>query len=93
MKRRSWFDMPEGGEFAATSETLERAERTGLVNKRTKQTLSLAALAFAVGTFPFNPVVAMYWLVMAFFLWPSTNRLATERINNRKVRDLLRRFR
>src|SRR6185312_16635497 len=49
-----------------------------VVNQWTRNTLILTAMAFAVAMLPWYPVVAVYWLVIAFWLtagdWEANRR-------------------
>lgn len=64
------------------------------MDKGTRQILALAALAFGIGSLPFNLAVALGWILIAWFLWPSHNVLVPEVIRkNPRLRDLLRRLR
>ena len=72
---------------------LERAERASSMSQRTRNTLTLAAMAFAAASLSFYPVITIYWLVIAYWLAASAPGVAPWTIKPRGWRSLRRRRR
>ncbi|HUZ03308.1 MAG TPA: hypothetical protein VMU89_23425 [Thermomicrobiaceae bacterium] len=63
------------------------------MTQRMRNSLTLAAMAFAAATLPFSPVITMYWLIVAFWIAASARGVASWTIKPRGLRSLRRRRR